>query len=419
MDAESTPARRDSEIPAARPTHDQNVERRAKQAANADFSAFYHRTFNHVWGILGRHGIFRTDERCEVAQEVYLVASQKRSTRRPEVPELAWIGAIAWRLAWDHRQLHRTRKEQPVDDPDNVAEPIAPGASPEEIVLRRQRYLVLVEDMEPERRMVFEMNELDDLGADEIALTLDLPQGTVATRLRLAREDLTAAEARLAAREAWQERRPPAALGALLPFGVGAWHGVGRAFEDAPAGAADRVWRYVSAALARSTALAVGTGAGAVLSGKLIAALLGVMLGGGAVQALHMLAASPSPPVITLSPAPEVATVAVSTTASAAPGRAEPAPVTVASASPPAPRLVPAGIDPEEEVLLNRANAALARGKLDLARSVLDEHARRFPNGGLRRERERRRAQVEAAQGTAPSGADAGRAPNRLLGTED
>jgi RNA polymerase sigma-70 factor (ECF subfamily) len=381
MDAESTPARRDSEIPAARPTHDQNVERRAKQAANADFSAFYHRTFNHVWGILGRHGIFRTDERCEVAQEVYLVASQKRSTRRPEVPELAWIGAIAWRLAWDHRQLHRTRKEQPVDDPDNVAEPIAPGASPEEIVLRRQRYLVLVEDMEPERRMVFEMNELDDLGADEIALTLDLPQGTVATRLRLAREDLTAA--------------------------------------DAPAGAADRVWRDVSAALARSTALAVGTGAGAVLSGKLIAALLGVMLGGGAVQALHMLAASPSPPVITLSPAPEVATVAVSTTASAAPGRAEPAPVTVASASPPAPRLVPAGIDPEEEVLLNRANAALARGKLDLARSVLDEHARRFPNAGLRRERERRRAQVEAAQGTAPSGADAGRAPNRLLGTED
>ncbi len=422
----------DSEIRPGPSTHERSVEQRASEAqraAEADFRAFYHRTFAYVWGTLGRHGIWRQDERREVVQEVYAVAFHKRATRRPEVPELPWVGAIAWRVALNHRRLHRTVREQPVDDPEYVEEPIAPGDNPEDVARIRQRYLLLAQAMAPERRIVFEMFEFDGMTQDEIAAALEVPEGTVRTRLRLARQDMEAAHKRLSAAEARQEREAPA-LSALLPFGAGAWASIGRAFEDAPAGMADRVWRDLRDALGFSTAAAgagagaagvlTGKGAGVVLSGKIAAALVGtgVVLGGGGVEVVHRLRERPSPPVVAVTPAPDVAPVALAATASAAPGNGEPAPVTVAAASASATRAV--RVAPGEEALLERINAFIEGREFDKAQAALDEHARKFPNGGLREEREKRRVELAAARGKAlPRAVDAGRAPNRLIDTED
>jgi RNA polymerase sigma factor (sigma-70 family) len=436
-DRDDSGARRDAS------THEHSGVRqvsRAPKAEDAAFAALYRRTFGLVWSMLGRHGIRRTEERHEVAQEVYEIAYRKRDKRPPEVSESAWIGAITWRVAYDHRRLSRNQREQPVEDPDNdvTAGVIAPGAGPEAIVALREHYLLLVEGLAPDRRIVFDLCEIDEHTLDEVALVLGIPKSTVNTRLRQAREEVAAAHKRLAAREAWQEGRATA-MPALLPFGAGAWRSVQQVFDDAPAGSAEHVWRRLGESLGLSAAAGAGAGAaasaaaaptGVALSGKVAAALVGtgIVLGAAGVEAFHMSREKPAPPAMRIALAPEVAPVAVAVTASASPGPSEPAPDKVAAALANA-TAAPTGtarpgagsIDPEEQYLLDRATAAIAREQYDEARRALDEHARRFPKGGLRNERENRRAQIAAAQAKAsPSaGPDAGRAPHRLLGTDD
>ncbi len=160
-----------------------------------------------------------------MTQEVYLVVHRKLATRDPAVPELAWVGSIALKVGLRYVALGRTREEQPMDEPDVQDQATAPDPSPEEAVSQRRRYHTDIEDVEPDRREVFEMYEIDGHSLPEIARALDKPLGTVTTRLRLAREDVTAAVSRMQAREARAEGRVPASL--LLPFGLGGWAQVG------------------------------------------------------------------------------------------------------------------------------------------------------------------------------------------------
>lgn len=417
------PAPDDSGIQVSPSARIKSVDQRS---AEAEFAAFYRRTFPHVWSILGRNGI-REKERCDVAQNVYAAAFRRRAQRPADMSEMVWVGILAWRRAQEHHRNLGNQRARPVDDPEDIDEPIAPGASPEDLAISREYFLLLMEGMDPDRRMVFDMHAVEGMSHEEIAAALGKPLGTVKTWLRAAQAEILATRARLAAREAHAERKAhmPAAI---LPFGAGAWASIGRAFEDAPDGMAERVWRGVSKQLGLSAATAAGAaagaGAGAAMSGKLAAALLGtgIVLGGGGVELFHRTRAEPSPTAAEI--VPEVAKVApaVTATASAAGSEPESAPVTVTSApaSTTAQRATPPSIDPEEEALLNRASAALVRQRFDDARRTLDEHARRFPNGSLKTERERRRAQLAQAENkAAASSPDAGRAPHRLLGTDD
>jgi hypothetical protein len=87
-------------------------------------------------------------------------------------------------------------------------------------------------------------------------------------------------------------------------------------------------------------------------------------------------------------------------------------------------------IDPEEERIIARAQAAYGRGNFDAARMALAEHARRFPAGRakLGAEAEHLRAKVDAAlnggsgaSGTAmsPGAIDGGHPSHRVFGTDD
>jgi RNA polymerase sigma-70 factor, ECF subfamily len=82
-------------------------------------------------------------------------------------------------------------------------------------LLERQRARVFLDDlldrMPEEQRVVFSLFELEGMTGDDIAELLDVPVGTVRSRLRLAREVFHAAVARIRA----QERRCDTA--ALIP----------------------------------------------------------------------------------------------------------------------------------------------------------------------------------------------------------
>jgi RNA polymerase sigma-70 factor, ECF subfamily len=406
-----------------------------------DFEALHARTFGHVWGILGRAGITRTAERHEVAQEVYLVVHLKLATRNLAAPELAWVGTIAWQYAKRYLALERTQKEQPMDEPDLQEEAVATGPSPEEIVGRRRRYHDIVGGLIFERRVVFEMHDVEGFTLPDIASALGITLGTATTRLRLAREYITAAASRLEAREAHAEGREASPL--LVPFGLGGWAHVGRLFDDAPTGAQEHAWRGVRRALARATTLGSGAAAGAVAVGKTTAgALLGAafVLGGaavgGALYAFGFLGVErESSPAITrvpevvsiassaLAPA-SVTPVEVRASASSAPKLSAPSAsfATAATASAASP---PSTIDPEEERIMAQAHAAYARGNYEATRAALDEHDRRFQGDRAKLAAESEHlheklvAVVDAGVSWPPGAPDAGRNPHRLLGSDD
>jgi RNA polymerase sigma-70 factor (ECF subfamily) len=407
-------------------------------------AGLYDRLYPMVWGILGRAGVWRDAERAELAHDVFIVALELHAQRDPAAPEAAWLAAITWNVARNYRSRRRVRAQGEVDVSVEQAEPVATTPSPEEAVGRRRLILELLEGMDHDRRVVFDMHEIGGFDVPEIARALAIPEGTARTRLRLAREHVQAARTRLEARAARAEHRP-AVLPALLPFGVGAWRELGRAFEDVPPGTEQQVWRSICRTLAAGHALGGGAAAtGAALAAKTAGTLLGTgaLVGGGAVfLALRVLAPSAPvsvpPPAITQAPdTVAVAPVVTSTAASEAPpmpaASALPrgqAPGTGAAARSAGVNASMRGIDPEEESLIQQAQAAIARKNYGAARAALMAHTQRFPNGQLVPDRKRLLAQIPDDAGSSsaatpgsmppPPSAPTGSARNRMFGTDE
>ena len=135
----------------------------------------------------------------DVAQEVFLVFTK----RAPEVAvpaERSFLFQTALRIASRARRSLARRRE--VSD-GAAAEPIDPSPSPEDLSdQRRARELLdrVLDEMELDLRSVFVLFEIEELSTVEIAELLDVPTGTVASRLRRARDEFQAKVKRLAAR---------------------------------------------------------------------------------------------------------------------------------------------------------------------------------------------------------------------------
>ena len=154
--------------------------------------------FDFVWRSLIRLGVPRADAE-DALQQVFLVAS-RRLAEIEEGRERAFLFGTALRIASRARRAVQRRREvlgdDGIDPPDS-----APGA--EELVDRaraRAELEALLDRMPLELRAVFVLFELEQMTMAEIAVTLDLPPGTVASRLRRARESFQAAIRRRGAR---------------------------------------------------------------------------------------------------------------------------------------------------------------------------------------------------------------------------
>jgi RNA polymerase sigma-70 factor, ECF subfamily len=177
--------------------------RRRKAAADARVRAMVDEHFDAVYYALRRFGVPEADlEDC--AQQVFMVASGKLATIVPGRERAFLLGTAANKAA-HARRTQRRRREAPEEEGEEVVRAdVEPG--PETIVeQRRLRALFdeVLEAMPEELRAVIVLSELEELSALEIAQALGLPVGTVASRLRRAREEF----ARLAARAMAQPRR--------------------------------------------------------------------------------------------------------------------------------------------------------------------------------------------------------------------
>jgi RNA polymerase sigma-70 factor (ECF subfamily) len=139
-----------------------------------------------VWRSLRRLGVseFDADDAC---QQVFLVAHRRLADIAPET-ELSFLLQTALRVASELRRSRRRRREADVAD---VPVLVDTAEGPEELVDRRLARAMLdraLEAMPIDLRQVLVLFELEQLTTTEVSGVLKVPRGTVASRLRRARE---------------------------------------------------------------------------------------------------------------------------------------------------------------------------------------------------------------------------------------
>ena len=138
--------------------------------------------------MLQRLGVRQADLE-DALQEVFIVVHRRLPTYDPAAKVTSWLFGICIRVAARFRRRAHARREECVEEvPDR---PSNPGLNPEDatLILEQRRELEHALDaLDPRMRVVFVMFEIDGVPCAEIAEQLDLPVGTVFSRLHAARK---------------------------------------------------------------------------------------------------------------------------------------------------------------------------------------------------------------------------------------
>ena len=150
-----------------------------------------------VWRVLRRAGLAEQDA-DEAAQDVFWILL-RRLQDVPSRAERSFLVSTALRVASDRRKALASRPEV-----DYQIELPSRDIPPDELVaLRRARSLLeeALDTLSPEQREVFVLVEMEEMSGPEAAEVLNIALGTVASRLRTARNRFNAAIRRLRLRE--------------------------------------------------------------------------------------------------------------------------------------------------------------------------------------------------------------------------
>jgi RNA polymerase sigma-70 factor, ECF subfamily len=144
-----------------------------------------------VWRVLRRAGLSAPDAE-DASQDVFWVLA-RRADSVPERAERSFLVATALRVAADRRRSKWLRTVRTGYDPDE-REGEQLGAE-EQLELRRGADLLdrALASLDEEDRAVYILSELEQMSRSEVAAALTIAPGTVATRLRRARDACLAA----------------------------------------------------------------------------------------------------------------------------------------------------------------------------------------------------------------------------------
>ncbi len=129
----------------------------------------------------------------DLTQEVFLKLYQNLRSYRGDVPLVGWTLRLSRNLCIDH--FRHSRGENRLSRlPEVMLERVASSSDPHAEALRRQEldqiYRAL-EEMPEDLAEILVLRDLQELSYDEVATALDLPMGTVKSRLNRARHELT------------------------------------------------------------------------------------------------------------------------------------------------------------------------------------------------------------------------------------
>ena len=143
--------------------------------------------FRDVWRIVRRFGV---PENCadDATQEVFIIAARRLADIVPG-SERPFLLASAVRVAANLRRSLGARRECQEDD--SLPEGVDPRPNAEALLdQKRLRQMLdsVLDELSDDLRVVFVLCELEGMSSPEIAELLGIPVGTVASRLRRARE---------------------------------------------------------------------------------------------------------------------------------------------------------------------------------------------------------------------------------------
>jgi RNA polymerase sigma-70 factor (ECF subfamily) len=123
----------------------------------------------------------------DVAQEAFVRAHSRFRQLRDRERFRAWLVRVTWRLAIDHlRSTRRRAAREQVHVAAHVASTDELAAAAE----RAERLWAAIDTLPEKLRLVLVLAAMDGHGIREVAELLGLPEGTVKSRLFLARQRL-------------------------------------------------------------------------------------------------------------------------------------------------------------------------------------------------------------------------------------
>lgn len=165
------------------------------------FKEVYREYFDFVWSSARRLGI-QPSGMDDLIQEVFLVVHAKLYTVEKRESLRSWIYSVVRRTASNHRRAKRTHADASSGPPGD-GEALSREPTPLENTERSagfQLLMSLLDQMEPPKREIFALVDVEDFSVPEAAEVLGIPLNTAYSRLRVARQNFEAALARHEAR---------------------------------------------------------------------------------------------------------------------------------------------------------------------------------------------------------------------------
>jgi RNA polymerase sigma-70 factor (ECF subfamily) len=176
------------------PTHatDELIERCLKgdqSAWEAIVRLYRRKVFNVAYKFVGRH-----DQAEDLTQDVFLKLYKSLDTFDRRANFQTWLISVSRNLCIDHyRSVRKERETVNRDvDPSDLA-PASPGPRADTQLELRDRVQLLrraLDELAPTLRTAVMMRDIQEMTYQEIAARLDLPEGTVKSRINRGRTEL-------------------------------------------------------------------------------------------------------------------------------------------------------------------------------------------------------------------------------------
>ncbi|HEY5955683.1 MAG TPA: RNA polymerase sigma factor [Polyangiaceae bacterium] len=163
-----------------------------RTACVPSFAELYQTYFSFIWSVTRYLGVERA-EVDDVVQEIFVIIHRRmHSIEQPESVR-SWIYSIIRRAVGRYRRTRRAKgTSMGVDrvEPETMqldwSTPHSLAEQSEQVELLQ----TLLDKLDPPKREVFILVELEEMTAPEIAIAIGIPLNTVYSRLRAARQEL-------------------------------------------------------------------------------------------------------------------------------------------------------------------------------------------------------------------------------------
>lgn len=164
--------------------------KRAKQGDTASFAWLVNRYKSHIvsvaWGILQNR-----EDAEEVAQDAFVKAYMSLRELTHEEAFYQWLVTIVTRLSLNRKKAIARRREEITEMAEEQGASRLTVASEEaDRIVTRETVRQALRGLSEEKRTVLILRELQGFSYEEIAKMLELPLGTIKSRIHAARNEL-------------------------------------------------------------------------------------------------------------------------------------------------------------------------------------------------------------------------------------